>query len=225
MAKTYAQFKAYVTTYLWRDNDTDLANNLDSLIDQADDELDTMTRTWQRRQKTVVIAPTSEDFSLTANVADFQAVDSLVNNSADTLFASSVKVMKQLPLVQLYGKRAVNTGQRFMPFYAIDRNDGTLFLRLIGPFSVSDPGDMTLVYRIGIPDYAGDDASWMEDEYLNLYLYTVLKHCAMFLREDERVETYAGLQNEAFSKAEEDDKHNLQFGGSPLYMRPHRYVP
>jgi len=223
MAQTYAQFKAYVTKYLWRDNDTDLANSLDVLIQQADDELDKITRDWQRRQKIATIAPTSQDFDLTTNVADFQSIKSLTNNASNR-FHAATKALQQTTIQHIYQLRA-HGSDVFLPYYSIDRNDGSLFARFVAPFSVTDPGDLIMQYVIAVPDYSSDDASWMEDEYLNLYLYTVLKHCALFLREDDRVTIYAGLHTEALQKADEDDKHNLQFGGSPLRMRPHRAIP
>ena len=224
MALTYTQFKTYILTNLWRENDTDLSNSLDNLIDQADDELEKLTRDFQRRQKTVAIAPESQDFDLTTNVSDFQAVQSLTNNQRSIYRDAGPSFEQTLP-THIYQLRTEQSSPTLKPFYAVDRDDGTLYLRLVGPFSASSPGDFQLVYRIGIPDYSSTDASWLEDEYFNLYLYTVLKHCALFLREDERIQLYSNLQSEAFLNANVDDKHNLQFGGSPLRMRAHRQVP
>ena len=218
MAQTYAQFKAYVLKYVWRDNDADMSASLDVLIQQANDELEHKTRDWQRRQKTVRIQPEVEDFNLTTGVTDFQAVLSVSGNTR----ARSSTLVQVLPS-EIYLQRASSDAYRAI--FASERDDGVRYLRLAGPFSATDPGDFQLRYRIGIPAYASADASWLEDEYLNLYLYTVLKHCAMFLREDERLSLYGSLAAEAFTVAEEDDKHNLQFGGSPLYVRPHRVVP
>ena len=221
MGQTYTQFKTYVTTSLWRENDTVLAANLDTLIQQANDELDILTRTWQRRNAVAVIAPTSQDYDLTANVPDFQAAQAVIINSG----SGRGNTMTLTTLADLYGKRA-NVSGGVYPYYNVDRQAGTFLLRLVAPdLSVSNPADMTLAYRIGIPNYAVADISWLEDEYLNLYLNTVLKHCALFLREDERLNLYAGLQKEAFGIADEDDKHNLAFGGSPMQMRPHHYAP
>lgn len=225
MAQTYSEFVAYVTTYLWRDNDVDLANNIDVLIQQANDELDTMTRDWQRRQKTTRIQPESEDFDLATNVSDYGSIISLTNNESGFYRSKGPRFHNTLPQ-EIYEMRTRQQNNPYVqPYYAVDRDDGTLYLRLVGPYSAENPGDLQMQYTIAIPDYASADASWMEDEYLNLYLYTVLKHCAMFLREDERVQVYKGMQDEAFDKADRDDKHNLQHGGTPLRMRPHRKVP
>jgi len=77
----------------------------------------------------------------------------------------------------------------------------------------------------GVPDYETADASWMQSEYGGLYLNTILKHCAMFVREDDRVQNYAALAQEAFNVADQEDKQRRQFGGSPLKMQPHHQVP
>ena len=219
MAQNYAAFKAYVIKYVWRDNDTDLAASMDILIQQANDELDVMTRDFQRRQGTASIAPTTQDFDVVAAVPDYQSTQALIGNAG----AKGDYTYTTLGEVHSLRSRATGT---IMPFYSTDRSDGTLYIRLVAPeLSVEEPADLTLVYKVGVPNYAVTDSSWVEDEYLNLYLYTVLKHCAMFLREDERIQTYASLQQEAFTNADIDDKHNLQFGGSSLQMRPHHYVP
>jgi hypothetical protein len=219
---SYSDFKTYVGTYLWRQNDTVLNNNFDTLIAQSNNELEKMTRDWQRRLKTVVLAAEAEDVDLSVEVPDFQAVMSLTNNTR----TSVEQTFRNVSPSQIYAQRARNQSGMLLPYYCVTRDGGTLTLRLVGSsLSVTDPADLTLEYVVAIPDYAVADASWLEDEYLNLYLYTVLKHCAMFLREDERVQTYAGLQTDAFTSADMDDKHNLQFGGSPLKMAAPRQVP
>jgi len=225
MALTYTQFKDYIKTYLWRDNDVDLTNNIDTLILQANNELTQLTRDFNRREAVVVIAPETEDFDLTAKVSDFEAVKSLTSNANNTLYRRSQKKFVQTTLSDLFAIRAKYPGVGLMPYYCVSRDGSNFVLRLVGSFSATNPGDLTLVYRLGIPDFQATDASWLADEYLSLYVYTVMKHCALFLREDERVQAYKALQLEAYQVADEDDKHNLQFGGSPLRMRPHRAVP
>lgn len=221
MAQTYSEFKDYIQANLWRTNDTVLANNLDTIIAQADDELDKRTRSFQRRQETIVIAPESEDFDLTTEVPDFQAIISLTNNQR----VSAGPEFKKTTQGHIYSLRTRSGSNHVMPYYSVDRAADSLILRLVGPFSATDPGDLTLFYRAGIPNYQSEDASWLEDEHLDLYLYTVLKHCAVFVREDDRVALYDGYADKAFGIADEDDKFNQVHGGTPLHMRPHRRVP
>lgn len=221
MAMTYSQFKTYILDTLWRVNDTALANNLDTIIRQANNELNKLTRDWQRRQQTENILPTSQDYQNT-----FGSVLSVTSNSPDTYYQTKAKTFQRTTLSHVYELRAQNPGGPLLPWYATDVADSVKYLRLVGPsLSASNTGDLIVVYRMDIPDYATTDESWFEDEYLDLYAFTVYKHCAIFVREDERIQTYASLQTEAFRIADEDDKHNLQWGGSPLVMRPHHPVP
>lgn len=224
MARTYSEFKAHVTATLWRANDTALANSLDDLIGQANDELDKLTANFQRREVTVTLAPESQDYDLTTNVPDFKSVISLVNNQSGIYRDTGPKFNMTLPS-HIYRLRAKQVTPSLQPYYAVERDSDTLYLRLVGPFSATDPGDLELSYHAGVPDYATADSSWLEEDYFNLYLYTVYKHCAIFLREDERIQMYADLQKAALEDADTDDKFNKQFGGSPLHMQPTRKVP
>jgi hypothetical protein len=64
--------------------------------------------------------------------------------------------------------------------------------------------NLVLDYHREIPDYKAVDASWVEDEYFDLYLYTVCKHAAPYLREDVRLPTWLGLQVDALDSANEE---------------------
>ena len=112
-----------------------------------------------------------------------------------------------------------------MPFYYIQRGSDESTMFLVGPFSQTNRGKFDLTYRAGIPNYATEDASWVEDLYLDLYVYAVFKHCAIFLREDERLTQYAGMMQDALASAIDEDVREVQFGGSPLNMQAHHHVP
>lgn len=222
---TYAQFKSFLLASLWRTNDTVLSSNLDTLIGNADNELRSMTADWQKRQQSMSIAPTGEDYDLTANVSGFESVVSLTDNAPRGYYeGKQPKTFFQVPPSQIYANRANYPGKTINE-YAVESVGQNLYLRLVNDYSVADPGDLTLVYMGGVPDYSSADSSWLQQEYGGLYLNTVLKHCAMFVREDDRVQMYSGLQAEAFALADAEDKHRKQFGGSPLKMQPHHKVP
>lgn len=213
----YAQFKTFLSTFLWKQNDVDLANNLDSLIRMADGELN-RTLDVQRRQKTVLIEPETQDFVLPA---DFRHMVSLSNldETAPSGFSSTT-------LVDLYKKRRQSRGAHLMPFYAVDQGDGAdKILRLVGPFSVTTPGALMLTYRANVPDFQALDSSWVEADFLDLYTYTILSHTAPFLREDERLSVWMEMKALAITAALEEDRHHVVHGGSPLRMQPHRAVP
>jgi hypothetical protein len=213
----YATFKTFLSTFLWKQNDADLVANLDSLVRMADGELNRILDV-QRRQKTLLILPEVEDYVLPA---DFRHIISLNDNTS-----TNVSPMSSTTLLDIYRLRHNTASAVVQPFYAVDEGTaGAKLLRLVGPFSEENPGSMTLVYRANVPDFAALDASWLEADFLDLYTYTILSHTAPFLREDERVQLWVSLKNDAIASAIAEDKHMVTHGGSPLQMRPHRHVP
>jgi len=225
MALTYAQYKTFVQASLWRSNDPVLASNLDTLIKLAENELRSKTGDWQKRQQSIALAPTSEDFNLTTGVPGLNSVVSLTENTPRGYYEGKrPRTFLQVPPSQVYSDRA-NYPSQTLSVYAVESDNEVLFLRLVADYSSDNPGDLTLVYRGGVPDYEATDASWMADEYGDLLLYTILKHCAIFVREEDRIELFASLAESAFIVADQDDKHNKAFGGSPLKMQPHHKVP
>jgi hypothetical protein len=225
MAQTYAQFKTFIRDMLWRPNDQVLADNLDQIIKMANSELRSMTSDWQRRQQSKTIAPTSGDFNLTVKVPDLESVLSVTNNINRGYYSrNNAKTWQQVVPSRIYELRAQHPDQT-LPYYSVDRDDWAVYLRFAANFSADNPGDLQLFYRVGIPDYATTDSSWIEDEYKDLYMYAVLKHAAIFVREEDRVGLFNDLMTSAFNVADMDDKHNKAFGGSPLYMSPHHRVP
>jgi hypothetical protein len=215
MAQTYAQFVSYLTSTLWRQNDIDLAAAIDNLIVIANRELDTVLNV-QGRETSLLIAPETEDFILPA---DFRQIVSLTN------IQYPQGVMANSTLQDVLLARGVNGTTAVHNIYYPQRGESTSTLYLAGPFSALNPGSMVLQYRRVVPDYAVADASWVNDLYPNLYMYTVFKHCAIFLREDDRIVQYAGLAQEALTNILDEDKRQIQFGGSPLEMKPHHIVP
>lgn len=212
----YATFKTFLGTFLWKQNDIDLTNNLDSLIRMADGELNRVLDV-QRRQKTLVIAPETADYELPA---DFRHMVSLSNldDAAESAFSATT-------LVDIYRKRRQYQGN-LGPFYAVDQGDGAQkILRLVGNFSASAPGELILIYRANVPDFQSLDSSWLESDFLDLYTYTILSHTAPFLREDERLPVWMEMKAAAIASALEEDRHSVVHGGTPLRMQPHRKVP
>lgn len=212
----YAEFKTFLGTFLWKQNDTDLAANLDSLIRMADGELN-RTLDVQRRQKTLLIEPESDDYNLPADFRHMVSVHNL-DESASSAFQS-------VTLIDLYRKRRQYNGT-LGPFYAVDQGEGAQkILRLVGPFSASNPGSLVLVYRANVPNFEALDASWLESDFLDLYTYTILSHTAPFLREDERLPVWMEMKASAIASALEEDRHSVVHGGTPLRMQPSRPVP
>jgi len=213
----YADFKAYLAVFLWKQNDADLVANMDTLIVMGESELNRVLDI-QRRQKTALIAPVTQDHPLPA---DFRTIISVANNDPLTR-----GMMVSTTLQDVYAQRTASGSLRTAGVYAVDEGDaGQKLLRLVGPFSAERPGSMTLTYRCNVPHFKDTNASWLAEDFLDLYTYTVLSHCAPFLREDERIAVWEGKKGEAIMAAITEDKHMITHGGSPLQMLPHRRVP
>jgi len=152
-------------------------------------------------------------------------VISVTNNNASGYYSRDVtKTFSVVPPSRIYELRAKHPSE-YLPYYAIDFDGWAKYLRFAANFSASDPGSLQLVYRVSIPDYKTEDESWLEDEYDDLYFNTIMKHAAIFVREEDRVALFKSLADEAFMNADMDDKHSKAFSGSPLQMQPHHKVP
>lgn len=78
----------------------------------------------------------------------------------------------------------------------------------------SDATSLTVIvdYTCKMPNYKATDQSWVEDEFGDLYTYAVLKQCAPFLREDERLPNWVNLYSTALMSAIEDSEFNQKQG-------------
>lgn len=204
--QTYSQFKDHLTTFLWKQNDTDLIARLDSLIKMGTSELDRMLDITRRETSVVVTVTSTADNADVILPADFKQMIALT--SADCVFANATTQ-------QLLTARKGYTG-KFQPMYHVAHNGTQHVLQMVGSGELGD--EFALTYRNKLPDYEGTDASWLEDEYLDLYTYTVLKHCAPFLREDERIQTWIQLATQAMTTVIEEDRHSIEFGGADAAM-------
>lgn len=216
----YSTFKSYLQTFLWKDNDTVLSNNLDNLILMANSELNRKLDI-QRREVSTTIAPEQEDYSLPSDFGQILSISNL-EPSRQRYRADEMRLTTKSDIMEI---RSVTESAYIEPVYYVQKAASVNTLFLVGPFSASAPGSFDLTYRTDVPDYATADTSWLADDYLDLYVYTVLKHTAPFLREDERVPVWKAYQQEALDAALDEDKRLIRFGGSPLKMKPHRYVP
>jgi hypothetical protein len=212
----YTQFKSFLATFLWKQNDTDLIAKLDSLILMANAELNSKLD-LQRRETTLLATVENVDYNLPADYRNMVSVNYLDGNYAGGLTNTTA--------LDIYKKRAVSRNASFVPLYCVDQGATSKVLRLVGPYSVATPGSFVILYRANVPDFAATDASWLETDYLDLYVYTILSHTAPFLREDERLTVWMELKNTAIDAAIQDDKARNVFGGSPMRMQPHRQVP
>jgi hypothetical protein len=90
----------------------------------------------------------------------------------------------------------------------------------VAPY-VSGEATMELEYHFKVPDLATNDTNWVLAEWPDLYLYGALQHSAPYLRDDQRLQTWAGIYNTLWSELTDADdaaKHS----GSVLKTRTRR---
>ncbi len=90
----------------------------------------------------------------------------------------------------------------------------------VAPY-VSGEATMELEYFYKIPALATNDTNWLLTDWPDLYLYGALQHSAPYLRDDARLQTWAGIYNTLWTElTEADDK--AKHSGSLLKTRTRR---
>lgn len=211
----YQEFKDHLITFLWKLGDAQLIASLDNLIQMADNEL-ARKLTIVPRETAVTLTVEAEDWPLPN---DFKHMIEVSEPSRGSFLNTTIGL--------IHDARRDNRGTDFptttpsptlIAKYAIRNNE----IMLVGPFSPETPQDISLTYRIGIPDFEGTDTSYLADDFLDLYTYAVLKHSGPFLREDERVPMWVSMFSDALDSVIEEDLWEKRYGGSPLEMRQSR---
>ena len=85
--------------------------------------------------------------------------------------------------------------------------------------TVSGAAEIEMTYYRVIPALGPEQAdNWLLRTWPDLYLYGALVHSAPYLRDDERIATWAGLYERALEEIKESDERAV-FGGSTLKTR------
>lgn len=177
----YAAFKAHVTTFMWRDNDPRIIENLDTLIRMAEATM-RADLDLTEQEETKVIYPTTHDVNLPFDAEYVRDVN------------SGIYDYKYITPGRLLQHRVADGENVHLPYYSLTGN----ILMLIGPFGQEEEDRVAVVitYSANVPDYQNTDTSWIADRYLDMYVYAVLKHAAAFVKDDARVQLYKGLYDE-----------------------------
>ena len=141
MAQTYTEFKQSILDTLWRQNDTDLANNMDRIIRMAEKELE-RGLTIQRREQSLVIAPEIENYVLPT---DFKHIISLVNLQPERQRASGVMLLTNTSNVLT--TRAATNSAYIEPLYSPLRGELQTPCFWLGLLALQTP--VALPYSIG----------------------------------------------------------------------------
>jgi len=214
----YAGFKTFISTFLWKQNDSVLIDNLDNLILLANADLERELR-LSHRNVSEVVSVSSTTFLTSALTSPLRTIKSIVLNDPTRIIGRNP--MSAATVATVRSKQIIPLPGGIYDTYAMLSKDTILFA---GNISADLPADMAITYRKGIPNFADADASWVADEYFDVYLYGVLMHTAPFLREDERVGLWQSLYKAALTSANDESLWEVEYGGSPLHVTPvHRH--
>ena len=208
----YATFKTYLAEFLWKTNDTSLVASLDNLILMGTSELDRKLDIARREASSIYTVTVAGTNLLVPLPADFKQMRAVAG--ANGTFANAT--------IQQVLKARINYTGPLRALYHVmyDTTTASWVLQVAGAVAIGDA--LSFEYRAKLPDYATADASWVADEHLDLYTYTILKHCAPFLREDERIPVWQTYATDALASVLEEDRHNIQYGGADGAMSPPR---
>lgn len=202
---TYQEFKDFLTTFLWKDGDTVLINNLDNLIKMGEATLSRELRHFEM-DTTVVLSVSAVPVSLPADFRSLRAIS----------FYQSPNTRKGDELLYKEpGDWALTMdssgASNYQPFYTIENKQ----IMITGPDTYDAPyPTLHLTYKAKAPDFRAADTSWLADDFLDLLVYTTLSHTAPFLREDERLATWVQLSQTAINSANEESAHDMIRGQS-----------
>lgn len=199
----YLQFKTYLANFLWRPNDANLIANLDTLVLMATSEL--------RRRLLVKDRELVATISATAN--PFPAPSGFTHMIELRYNGIPLKRVESYQATDFtFDYYAGTTSPTVGDYYYV----GNQLIYFQGQASVEVPVSFSMRYRSGLPALSGDiDTSWLIDDYIDLYIYAVLKHTAPYLREDERVALWTSLYENALQSANEEAAHEITRGGTP----------
>ncbi len=197
----YAAFKAYLARFVWRNGDTVFEADLDNMVDMAHARLNRDLRI-QRMVNTATLNLTADSLAVPADYLELRTITS------DTQPAP-------LQFVSPYERERIKlaNSSTFQPIYTVAGSN----LLFVGPMSPSDSParTVTLTYYAKVPDFAGDDVSWLADEYLDLYTYAVLRHTPAYLKDDERVVLWKNEYEETLASVVAAEA-GRRYAGSPL---------
>jgi len=191
----YSEFKTYLQDFLWKPSDAKLIANLDNLIRMANAELDRIFKV-EDRHASAQLALDANDVALPS---DYHSIISVESDDSSVHIRDFAYVEPE-EIVSIR-RRSDNTG--WAPYYSIKHKT----LLFSGPFATA-PTTAVVHYYAKVPDFATNDASWVEQDYLDIYTYAVLKQAGAFLREDERVPLWESNLGTSVAQAVDDSEFN-----------------
>lgn len=187
----YADFKAHLLVFLWKQNDLDLIGSLDNLITMANSELNVSLRISDTEVSTLLYADT-DTVQLPLDYKSFRLV-----------MSPQLGELTYVTPSDLFTKRVNYAGQT-LPFFSLQ--SGQMLLCFFPDPTAADPRlPLIVTYDTAIPDFRLSGTSWFADKFLSLYTYAVLMQTAPFLREDERFALWEQRYNTLLGTLNEED--------------------
>ena len=192
-------------------------------------ELQSAIGDWLMRQDLTSVIPTfielaEEQFNATIRVrrmiatATLTVTDGEANLPADWLESRNVRYVddpyRSLEYVTLEAADDLRGLQPGSTNQFTIRGDKIEFI--VDP---EDGTEIELTYYAAIPALSDSNTTnWLLTRSPSAYLYGALKHSALYLKDDDRVERWAGLHDRALEEIRMED-HKAQWSGSTLKIR------
>lgn len=206
---------AAVTEYLARDQDTILIARIPTFIQlfEAKMNRDLYVRQMEQRSTTTVDTSSTEPEFITLPT-DFQSMRRIRLSSVDNKPHLDFKSGTQLD--EYRTSSGSPAGQPL--FFTIMGSEIELAPTPDANYTIE------MVYRQNIPALASNTTNWLLTAAPDLYLYGTLLETAPYLKEDERIQTWAlGLKTALDSL--NTANITAAFNASPLTMRPSGVTP
>lgn len=202
---TYADLQSSIADFLNRD---DLTAVIPTFISLAEADINRAIRHWRMEKRS-----TAElDTRYSAIPADFLEVIRFEILSGD---------MRPIELIsqgQMQDRRYRNLNTTGKPaYYAITAGEIEVYPTPDSTY------DVELYYYARTPELsATNTTNWLLEYYPDAYLYGALVHSAPYLQEDNRLQTWAALQQNAFNAINAESEKS-KFGGSGRRMKIRAY--
>lgn len=210
----YNQFRDFLITFLWKDGDQVLIDNIDTLVEMGHSSL----RVDLRLQDNLISSERILDTEEQGYPSNMRYIRSITSDRD-----GEMKYVEPATLLTLRN----SFPNEVKPFYSIFDE----MLQFSGPFAdmfaESDFYNVTIVGYDDIPNFVapGVNTSWMEQNYLDVYVYAVLQHAAGFLREDERIPQWKQLYDDGIERITTSDAMFGQRGKPTTLPLPYPASP
>lgn len=196
----YQEFKDHLAEFLWKETDDVLLAKLDTLITMGEHSLNSALHT--KEQKLLAqIHPPASTFTLPCDITRLRSISTHLGEHHYVPPAYVLELREHDPKT-LHRVYSVQGSQILM----------------CGPFeaqaSINDRICVIIAYSGKVPVFKLANTSWLADNHLDLYTYAVLKHAAVFVREDERIPTWTSLYAEALEQVNENFAFNQEISAS-----------